>query len=81
MMNVEYAKLSIPEKERINIYGNSKGKRKTSPQSTFLKVRVDSHCREILLVYARLYYYIMRNFCNLVGVEQWYFSLIRNTYM
>ena len=27
-----------------------------------------------------LYYYI-RNFCNLIGLEKWYFSLIWNTYM
>ena len=26
-------------------------------------------------------YYNMRNFCNLIGLEQWYFSLIWNTYM
>ena len=31
-------------------------------------------------VFYRLYYY-MRNFCNLIGLEQWYFSLIWNTYM
>ena len=30
--------------------------------------------------YMHLYYY-MRNFCNLIGWEQWYFSLIWNTYM
>ena len=29
----------------------------------------------------RLLYYYMRNFCNLTGVEQWYFSLIWNTYV
>ena len=23
----------------------------------------------------------MRNFCDLIGLEQWYFSLIWNTYM
>ena len=23
-----------------------------------------------------LLYYYMRNFCNLIGLEQWYFSLI-----
>ena len=34
--------------------------------------------RNILLCY--LYYY-MKNFCNLIGLEQWYFSLIWNTYM
>ena len=28
-----------------------------------------------------LLYYYMRNFCNLIGLEQWYFSLIWNTYM
>ena len=27
-----------------------------------------------------LYHYV-RNFCNLIGLEQWYFSLIWNTYM
>ena len=26
-------------------------------------------------------YYYMRNFCNLIGLEQWYFSLIRGNYM
>ena len=29
----------------------------------------------VLLEYPDLYYY-MRNFCNLIGLEQWYFSLI-----
>ena len=28
-----------------------------------------------------LLYYYMRNFCNLIGLEQWDFSLIWNTYM
>ena len=27
------------------------------------------------VVFIKLYYY-MRNFCNLIGLEQWYFSLI-----
>ena len=26
-------------------------------------------------------YYYMKNFCNLIGLEQWYFSLVWNTYM
>ena len=30
--------------------------------------------------YLQLYYY-MRNFCSLIGLEQWYFSLIWETYM
>ena len=30
--------------------------------------------------FQRLYYYI-RNFCNLILLEQWYFSLICNTYI
>ena len=30
--------------------------------------------------FQHLYYY-RRNFCNLIGLEQWYFSLIWNTYM
>ena len=29
----------------------------------------------ILVVLVFLYYY-MRNFCNLIGLDQWYFSLI-----
>ena len=29
----------------------------------------------------RLLYYYMRNSCNLIGSEQWYYSLIWNTYM
>jgi len=33
-----------------------------------------------LVRFPGLYYY-MRNFCNLIGLEQWYFSLIWNTYM
>ena len=32
------------------------------------------------IVVRNLYYY-MRNFYNLIGLEQWYFSLIWNTYM
>ena len=28
-----------------------------------------------------LLYYYMRYFCNLIGLEQWYFSLTWNTYM
>ena len=35
---------------------------------------------ELLLNFGALYYYV-RNFCNLIGLEQWYFSLIWNTYM
>ena len=31
-------------------------------------------------VFSSLYYY-MNNHCNLIGLEQWYFSLIWNTYM
>ena len=31
------------------------------------------HC--IQLPFSLLYYY-MRNYCNLIGLEQWYFSLI-----
>ena len=26
-------------------------------------------------------YYYMKNYCNLIGLEQWYFSLIWNTYI
>ena len=28
-----------------------------------------------------VFYYYVRNFCNLIGLEQRYFSLIQNTYM
>ena len=31
-------------------------------------------------IYSLLYYYMI-NFCNLIGLEQWYFNLIWNTYM
>ena len=55
------------------------------PCSEGVGVRIYSSMREggeknrnILLCY--LYYY-MKNFCNLIGLEQWYFSLIWNTYM
>ena len=34
-----------------------------------------------LLLNINLLYYYMRNFCNLIRLEQWYFSLIWNTYM
>ena len=33
-----------------------------------------------LNVFKSIYYYI-RNFCKLIGLEQWYFSLIWNTYL
>ena len=31
--------------------------------------------------YFKSLYYYMRNFCSLIGLEQWYFSSIWNTYM
>ena len=34
----------------------------------------------LCVIYLCLYYY-MRNFCNLIGLEQGYFSLIWNAYM
>ena len=38
-----------------------------------------------LIVYVRMLllhlYYNMKNFCNFIGLEQWYLSLIWNTYM
>ena len=37
-------------------------------------------CFDLITDSLNLYYY-MRNFCNLIGLEQWYFSLIWNTYM
>ena len=33
------------------------------------------------LFYLQNLYYYMRNSCNLIGLEQWYFSLIWSTYM
>ena len=35
----------------------------------------------LIWVKLHLLYYYRRNFCNLIGLEQWYFSLIWNTYM
>ena len=34
--------------------------------------------REKLIFFLKLHnlYYYIRNFCNLIGLEQWYFSLI-----
>ena len=37
-------------------------------------------CGEETVKYSLLYYYMI-NFCNLIGLEQWYFNLIWNTYM
>ena len=34
-----------------------------------------------LLLLLLLLYYFMRNFCKLIGLEQWYFSWIWNAYM
>ena len=31
---------------------------------------------EVVLLACAPLYYCMRNFCNLIGLEQWYFSLI-----
>ena len=39
-----------------------------------VKVQLPSEWPNLLLI-ETLYYY-MRNFCNLIGLEQWYFSLI-----
>ena len=36
-----------------------------------LNVDLNNKPRPLLLLY-----YYMRNFCNLIGLEQWYFSLI-----
>ena len=37
------------------------------------------YCTAITLIKLLLFlYYYMRNFCNLIGLEQWYFSLIWN---
>ena len=35
----------------------------------------------ILDAYNEALYYYMRNFCNFIGLEQWYLSLIWNTYL
>ena len=39
-----------------------------------------AHFSDLKELFHVLYYY-MRNYCNLIGLEQWYFSLIWNTYM
>ena len=31
-------------------------------------------------IWFQVLYYYMRNFCNLIGLEQWYFCLLWNTY-
>ena len=32
-------------------------------------------------VHILVLYYYMKNYCNFIGLQQWYFSLIWNTYM
>ena len=44
-----------------------------------IDVIVTFECVNAILSF--LLYYYMRNFCNLIGLEQRYFSLIWNTYM
>ena len=44
-----------------------------------IDVVVTFECVNAILSF--LLYYYMRNFCNLIGLEQRYFSLIWNTYM
>ena len=51
-----------------------------SPFVNFILVRSinnENICAELQYLYM---YYYMRNFFNLIGLEQWYFSLIWNTY-
>ena len=37
---------------------------------------------QVCVLYSLIYlYYYMENFYNLIGLEQWYFTLIWNTYM
>ena len=45
-----------------------------------LRVTLSSINNQHKAVYGRSYFY-MTNFCNLIGLEQWYFSLIWSTYM
>ena len=49
---------------------------KNTAEHVIMKKSLFTHAR----VFHDLYYY-MRNFCNLIGLERWYFSLIWNTYM
>ena len=50
-----------------------------------LIVRCIANYNEQFYKYEKMFfkylYYYMRNFCNLIGLEQLYFSLIWNTYM
>ena len=39
-----------------------------------------NYCNDKDKVFSLLYYY-MKNYCNLIGSEQWHFSFIWNTYM
>ena len=52
----------------------------TSADTISLAPSVNRACREISGKEQSLYYY-MSNCCNLIGLEQWYFNLIWNTYM
>ena len=51
----------------------------------FKKIRniwtiITIHTARSCVLFKGLYYY-MRDYCNLIGLKQWYFSLIWNTYM
>ena len=41
-------------------------------------ITLNHFCKPLVLHYSGYHclYYYMRNFCNLIGLEQWYFSLI-----
>ena len=42
-----------------------------------LSIEYGFYCTAITLIeLLLLLYYYMRNFCNLIGLEQWYFSFI-----
>ena len=44
------------------------------------EVKSSSHVIIHYMIFHMLYYYMI-NLCNLIGLEQWYFSLIWNAYM
>ena len=56
---------------------NKKGQK--SPTNKLMLIMVE--VTDAIMQYFILLYYYMRNFCNLIGLEQRYFSLIWNTYM
>ena len=63
----------------VSLHGIMNKKGQKSPTNKLMLIMVE--VTDAIMQYFILLYYYMRNFCNLIGLEQRYFSLIWNTYM